>query len=332
MKLAYLAFTEKGMELAETLRENLGGQASRCGSGLTLSQWTDEHFNCCDGLVFVGATGIAVRAIAPHVRKKDCDPAVVVIDEQGNFAISLMSGHLGGANRLTCRIAEITGAQPVITTATDINRKFAVDVWSGHVNAKVLETDRIKLVSSAVLAGKTVGIYSPWHIRGMLPEHVELADRRQSDICLDVRVYKDDSNIMLHLVPRIGILGIGCRKNASPEQIEEAFEAFTVETGISSEAVTQVVSIDLKKNEKGIHRFCDMRKWPFDTFAAAEMETARGDFTESEFVRKTTGVGSVCERSVVCAGGNLIEKKFSHSGVTFAFGIKEYEPDWSWKE
>ncbi|MGN0703292.1 MAG: cobalt-precorrin 5A hydrolase [Lentihominibacter sp.] len=332
MKLAYLAFTDRGMKLASELSSALGGQASRCGNGLSLSQWTAEHFDNCDGLVFVGAAGIAVRAIAPHVRKKDSDPAVVVVDERGNFAISLMSGHLGGANRLTEKISEITGAQPVITTATDVNGKFAVDIWSGHVNAKVMETDRIKLVSAVVLEDRTVGIYSPWEIVGTPPERVVPADREHADICLDVRGFKDDKDTMLHLIPKIGILGIGCRKNASLEQIEEAFEAFIEETGIYPESVTEVVSIDLKKDEVGILSFCSRRSWPFSTFTAEELAAAQGEFTESEFVRNTTGVGSVCERSAACAGGTIIEKKFSYSGVTFAFGIKEYRPDWNRRE
>ena len=332
MKLAYLAFTDRGMKLAVELSEALGGRLSRCGNGLSLGQWTEENFDSCDGLVFVGAAGIAVRAIAPYVRKKDCDPAVVVVDELGTFAISLMSGHLGGANRLTEQIASIIGAQPVITTATDVNGKFAVDIWSGHVNAKVIETGRIKLVSSAVLAERAVGVYSPWEISGRLPEYVELSDREHADICLDVRIYDDDRQNILHLVPMIGILGIGCRKDTSQEQIEEAFEAFAQETGISPDSVTQVVSIDLKKDEAGILGFCRMRKWPFTTFTAEELAAAPGEFTESEFVKKTTGVGSVCERSAAYAGGTIIEKKFSHSGVTFAFGVKDYRPDWNWKE
>ena len=96
--------------------------------------------------------------------------------------------------------------------------------------------------------------------------------------------------------------------------------------------MTQVVSIDLKKDEAGILGFCRMRKWPFTTFTAEELAAAPGEFTESEFVKKTTGVGSVCERSAAYAGGTIIEKKFSHSGVTFAFGVKDYRPDWNWKE
>lgn len=332
MKLAYLAFTDRGMKLASDISAVLGGQASRCGNGLSLSRWTSEHFDSCDGIVFVGAAGIAVRAIAPHVHKKHSDPAVVVVDERGNFAISLMSGHLGGANRLTEKIAEITGAQPVITTATDVNGKFAVDVWSGQVNAEVMEPDRIKLVSAAVLADKNVGIYSPWKIAGTPPEHVEISDREHADVCLDVRCLKGDKETMLHLVPRIGILGIGCRKNIPEEHIEEAFEAFIDETGINPAAVVEVVSIDMKKDEAAIHSFCGRRSWPFTTFTAEELAAAPGEFTESEFVRKTTGVGSVCERSAAYAGATIIEKKFSYSGVTFAFGIKEYRPDWNRRE
>ena len=129
MSRAYLAFTAKGEALARRLAEALPGSVSRCGRDVTLKGWTAEHFAQDEALIFVGAVGIAVRAIAPHCRSKAADPAVVVVDEGGNFAVPLLSGHLGGANALARALAKACGAVPVITTATDVNGLFAVDLW-----------------------------------------------------------------------------------------------------------------------------------------------------------------------------------------------------------
>ena len=140
---------------------------ARCGeNGVTLANWTAAQFAQSDALVFVGAVGIAVRAIAPHCRSKATDPAVVVLDECGRFAIPLLSGHLGGANDLARRLAKACGAVPVITTATDANGVFAVDEWAKHQHCLVAEPARIKKVSGALLAGCTVRFASDWPIQG----------------------------------------------------------------------------------------------------------------------------------------------------------------------
>ena len=118
---------------------NLPGSVSRCGlGGVTLAGWTAQQFAAADALVFVGAAGIAVRAIAPHCQSKATDPAVVVLDECGRFAVPLLSGHLGGANDLACRLGAACGAVPVITTATDANGLFAVDEWAKKTKLRCL--------------------------------------------------------------------------------------------------------------------------------------------------------------------------------------------------
>lgn len=169
MSRAYLAFTAKGEALAQRLAEALPGSVSRCGGDVTLKGWTAEHFAQNEALIFVGAVGIAVRAIAPHCRSKAADPAVVVVDEGGNFAVPLLSGHLGGANALARALAKACGAVPVITTATDVNGLFAVDLWAKAQNCAVLEPERIKRVSGALLAGQTVRYWSPWPVAGRPP-------------------------------------------------------------------------------------------------------------------------------------------------------------------
>ena len=140
MTRAYLAFTDTGLALARRLADALPGSVDRCGSGgVSLAGWTALQFAQSDALVFVGAVGIAVRAIAPHCRSKASDPAVVVLDECGRFAVPVLSGHLGGANNLARALAAVCGAVPVITTATDAHGIFAVDEWAKHQNCTVLE-------------------------------------------------------------------------------------------------------------------------------------------------------------------------------------------------
>ena len=139
MTRAYLAFTDTGLALARRLADALPGSVDRCGSGgVSLAGWTALQFAQSDALVFVGAVGIAVRAIAPHCRSKASDPAVVVLDECGRFAVPVLSGHLGGANDLARALAAVCGAVPVITTATDAHGIFAVDEWAKHQNCTVL--------------------------------------------------------------------------------------------------------------------------------------------------------------------------------------------------
>ena len=149
MSRAYLAFTAKGLALAQKLAVAYPGSVtlSRCGAGgVRLAEWTRTQFAQADALIFVGAVGIAVRAIAPHCRSKAADPAVVVLDECGRFAVPLLSGHLGGANALARALAEVCGAIPVITTATDANGVFAVDEWAKAQGCAVLEAVREGLI------------------------------------------------------------------------------------------------------------------------------------------------------------------------------------------
>ena len=170
MSCAYIAFTETGLKLAESLAFSHPGSISRGGkNGVKLSDWTAENFQKSDALIFIGAVGIAVRAIAPHCKSKATDPAVIVLDERGRFSIPILSGHLGGANDLAKKLASICGAVPVITTATDVEGVFAVDEWAKAQNCHVLEPERIKTVSSTLLAGKVVYYDSQWKIKPIFP-------------------------------------------------------------------------------------------------------------------------------------------------------------------
>ena len=345
MKLAYLAFSDKGYELAKKLAEELGGTAFRSGQDQSLAEWTKEHFASEEGLVFVGAAGIAVRAISPFVADKSTDPAVVVIDEKALNVIPILSGHLGGANDLARRIADVTGAGCVITTATDINGVFAVDEWSKRQGCALIEKERIVRVSGALLGGRKVTVKSRWDIDGEVPEGIEViggaegcgTDGEKADVTLDAFSRDEDT---LHIVPKICVLGIGCRKGTKKEAIELLLEKLREETGLLTESVCGVASIDITKEEEGLLEFCADHGWDIDFYSSDELTEVPGDFSGSEMVKSVTGVDNVCERSAALkagadcgpAAGSIVVKKMAENGVTMAVAMKEYRPDWEWKD
>lgn len=183
-----ICYSLTGQETGERLEEgfrNLGFEAVLYKKSkylpdsipMSTGEWTGEQFGKSDAIVFIGACGIAVRSIAPHIVGKKTDPAVLVIDECGQFVISLLSGHLGGANRLTEQAAEILDAVPVVTTATDLHRRFAVDVFAKENGCSIFHMKAAKEVSAALLAGREVGFYSEFPYEGELPRGLVACDR-----------------------------------------------------------------------------------------------------------------------------------------------------------
>lgn len=323
---AVAAFSDRGLALAETIAAQLGGTACRCGADLSLEDFTARTFPTCAGLIFVGAAGIAVRAVAPYLKNKAEDPAVVCVDEKGRYAVSLLSGHLGGANELARLVAEVTGGEAVITTATDVRGVFAVDLWARRQNLTVLQRERIKTVSAKALRGEGVSISCPWPVRGEAPEGVTLGE--SCDAVVDYRRRTDGA---LQLVPRTLTLGIGCKRGTEQAQLETQFLRFCGERGIEPAAVAAAATIDRKADEPGLIAFCQAHEWPLHVYTAGRLKTAPGSFTASAFVESRVGVDNVCERACVLAGGELIESKYACDGVTFALALRSPELDWRWR-
>ena len=310
MTRAYLAFTDTGLALARRLADALPGSVDRCGSGgVSLAGWTALQFAQSDALVFVGAVGIAVRAIAPHCRSKASDPAVVVLDECGRFAVPVLSGHLGGANDLARALAAVCGAVPVITTATDAHGIFAVDEWAKHQNCMVLEAERIKHVSSKLLAGQSVRFAAEFPVQGTPPAGVASARTpAEADFALTLSPAGD----ALHLVPHIGVLGIGCRRGTCAEQLEAAFADFCARHSLAPACIVAAASIDLKADEAGLLAFCRAHGWPITFYSAEQLRALSGPFTPSPFVQSVTGVDNVCERAAVLAQVAAVEDRSEH--------------------
>ena len=326
MIVSFIAFSEQGFNLAQKIAKQFPGDVTR-GKNIDLNVWVASRFKTNDALIFVGAVGIAVRLITPFVGSKTTDPAVIVIDEKGQYTIPILSGHLGGANELSCNIAKSINSKCIITTATDINNVFAVDEWARLNNCAIKNPSKIKNVSAKLLEGKYTKIKSDWVIDGKLPKQIVLVD--PSDDTCDVRITtKQCSCDALEVIPRIYILGMGCKKGTTKEKIKESFLQFMNENTYEVFSVFKVTSIDLKQKEQGIKDFCSEFGFEFETFSNTQLNAVAGEFSSSEFVFKTTGVDNVCERSAMCCGKKLIIKKHSYNGITFALAEKDFKLSW----
>jgi cobalt-precorrin 5A hydrolase len=334
-KAHIIAFTEKGGLLAGKIQSMLNQNGwiatAYCFSkyaGLSsltpvhnLKKWCADVWGQTDAILFIGATGIAVRTIAPFIQNKTIDPAVVVMDEQARFSISLLSGHIGGANTLAAWLAEHTGAVPVLTTATDVNRKFAVDVFAKKNHLAITSMPMAKEISAAILHNMSIGFFTTLPIDGNIPDCLTIDKQQSLNIIIG---YETQYTQSLLLIPQEITLGIGCKKDTSATQIERSVFDVLMRYHLPFSAVESVSSIDIKRNEKGLVDFCEKHKLPYHTYSAETLAGVPGQFSTSDFVKETVGVDCVCERAAVyTAGGHLVIPKVALDGVTVAAAKKE---------
>lgn len=323
----------------------------------TVKACVDEYFEQVDAIVFVTASGIAVRSVAEHLTHKSKDPAIVCMDECSKHVISLVSGHAGGANALTQMLADVMWATPVITTATDVEGQFSIDDYAREHNLVVTDWAKAKAISAEVLA---TGAKPVW------VDEAEVSQEEEKNAC-EIRKEQKSTGIdgceneinvqelqigshqviitpqdgsvdvqTLQLIPRCIVAGVGCKKGTPVDKIEHAVQDAFAKAGLRMEALCAVVSIDLKKEEAGLLEFCETRNVPFETYAAEELQAVPGTYSASEFVSGVTGVDNVCERSAVkyasehgmnqgeqllgrqAKNGELLLGKQAYGGVTVA--------------
>ena len=282
-----------------------------------------ECFSTSGALIFVGSCGIAVREIAPWVRSKCADPAVLCVDERGSFVIPLLSGHIGGANALARQLAEALGATAVITTATDINGRFSVDAWAAENGMAISDMSAAKAVSAAILE-RDVPLKSDFPVSGGLPAGTVPGESGPLGIYITSTTIRPFDRT-LRLIPRCLHLGVGCRRGTEEDVIAAAVENALSRSGLDIRAVKDAASIDLKAEEPGLLAFCARMGWPTRFYTAEELNAVPGVFTPSDFVRSVTGVDNVCERAALAGGGELIVKKTAADGVTVAVAMEKTE-------
>lgn len=287
-------------------------------------------FQEVDVLICIMAIGAVVRGIAPVIKDKATDPAVVVMDERANHVISLLSGHLGGANQVTLKIAELLDSNPVITTATDTQNVVALDNIAKEVNGWRNELRPLVKVFNSYLANKDCVYFyqeKPWvsDLRGLtvIEENQiqEVLANKSPFIWLTSQAVEVDEEVVALIHPKPYVLGVGAKKDLSPTTFMESFLAFCEQEGISGSEIAKIASIDVKKNEQAILELAQNLGCPFQTYSKEELQVVADKYPQSEFVKKTVGVGSVALASADLASkGNVLTQRFAQNGATFALG------------
>ena len=271
-------------------------------------------------ILYIMAMGIVVRDIAPWMQHKSMDPAVLCMSVDGAYIIPVLSGHLGGANEFAKAIGQATGAIPVITTASDLLGKSAVDMLAKKNNLLIGSFKAAKEITAMLINDEAIQVYSDGAIKGMLgPMPIEhtLDEKAKGIIYLGYKKLKLDQP-MVQLLPQSLALGIGCRRNTSYEDLKSLFDRLMKDHGIDRRAIKVIASIDLKKDEPAIGQLSDTLKVPFKTYDAQALSEHEALFESSEFVKKTTGTGSVAMPAGYLASdkGVCVIEKIAENGIT----------------
>ena len=272
-----------------------------------VGKWTESVFMPGNALIFVGAAGIAVRAVSGLAKDKLTDCPVIVIDDNGQFVIPLLSGHAGGANKLAMMLAELLDAIPVITTSTDNNDTFSVDSFAIENRLTIKNREGIKKVSVKALEEKKITL----SIKDFPPKE------RVDIIVAD----ETDAEYSLLLTPKKYTVGLGMKKNKEPEALENFFLKTLKENDIEISDVYALCTIDIKEDEPALTALRDKYHLPVLAFDSGILKKVPGNFTSSGFVKDMTGVDNVCERAAMAGAGGgawLILRKTAEDGMTIA--------------
>ncbi|MDO5155340.1 MAG: cobalamin biosynthesis protein [Eubacteriales bacterium] len=286
-----------------------------------LCAWTANQFAKRNVILFIGACGIAVRAIAPSVRDKFADSPVLVMDEKGNYVIPILSGHVGGANAVAKDVSACCGATLVLTTATDVQEKFAVDLFAKENHLQIKNREKIAAVSAKVLRDEPIQMFIEENVCVNLDtdDVIVTKDREALDIDVWVGVEAPYGDY-LHLKPKQYIVGMGCKKGKDFASLKAFFDETLNGLSITADEVRMLASIDVKKEEAGLIELASYYQIPFETFSKEQLQNIDGAFSASTFVENTVGVDNVCERAAMatCEGGKLVLSKQTHEGMTIA--------------
>lgn len=342
MKAAIFSFSQQGTQLGRRVSiylQEQGWQSVQttlkkyCRSADVHPFTPDLHaqaersFTECRLLVFIGACGIAVRTIAPFIRHKDVDPAVLVLDEGGHFVIPILSGHLGGANDLARAIAGFLQAQPVVTTATDVHGLVAIDEWAKKHALRLSSLTAAKTFAATLLAKGRAGFYSEFPVQGTLPPGLAKVAPEKAVAALTIHNKTVFPQALVLLHPPILHLGIGCRRKISEVKIIQHITRTLQTYQLSWQSLCDIHSIDVKAQEEGLLQAAEKLGLPLHFHTAAALNNVPGKFNGSAFVKQTVGTDNVCERAAMLAshGGRLLVGKTAQDGVTLAIARENYQ-------
>ncbi len=331
MKIAVYALTRQGARLGARLAEaleaaqlflpvRLCGEFGGAAPFETIGESLAVNFTKFSGHVIVGATGMAVRLIAPLLSSKKDDPAVVTVGQDGRFAVSLLSGHLGGGNRLASEAARILGGEAVISTATDIEGCPALEVLARDLALDIDDFSRLAPVSRALVEGERVKVHDP---HGFLAPHLagwphlfeingEGPEAGEPHIRVDFRTAPEDG-AALTLRPRVLALGLGCHRGIETEEVAALIERSLAEARLAPKSIALLATVETRAGEPALLETARLLSRPLKIFTKAELAGVKAP-NPSSTVLKRIGVPSVCEAAAMSAarsGGLIIEKRKS---------------------
>ncbi len=335
MKIAIVSVSKKGKKLAFDLKEKLNFDSTIIKTDLyhkNVKEIFPIIFQEYDAIIAVMASGILIRSIAPLLNSKVTDPAILNIDDNGNFVISTLSGHLGGANKLTNKISKLINATPVITTSTDVNKKLGIDIIANDLFLSIDNTKEILFFNKAILEGKEISFtINPNKNFNYLFEYFNKNTLEINvSIFYSTKINTDEIHVKVEeheliLKEKKVVAGIGCRRGKSCEDIYNGLKKSLEEFNLDISRVTMLTSAEIKKDEKGILKLSEKLNIPVNFVELDKLKLFKSnDIQKSEFVKSKFGIDGVCEPSaLIMAGFNskLIYKKTSYDGVTIAIAI-----------
>ena len=313
---AVLALTQGGCNLGRRLAATLNGDFFPCKGRLAevfAQTWQDYREIVC-----IMATGIVVRTIAPLLQDKYHDPAIVVCDEQGKFAISLLSGHLGGANQLADVVATHTGGQAVLTTASDVLGLTALDLWCRDLKLIIGDKDAFTKAMGRLVDQGSLNIWSTYPLPPLPPDLQAVAAPEEADLIISARTEGPAGSALLH--PKTLVLGIGCNRGTPKADIARAVAATCAQHQLAPEAIARLASIDLKQDEEGLLEFARSHALAIDFFTSDALNQVE-DVSTSQAVLKATGAKGVAEPAALLSAGpgsTLLVPKMKWTDVTTA--------------
>ena len=348
-KIAILSITNNGRELALRIKEIMkdvdvffikkdtdykSDEVIVVNQGL--KEFISQIFDKYDYLVFIMATGIVVRTIAPLIISKFSDPAILVMDEKGNNIISLLSGHMGGANEMTLYMSDLLNSHPVITTATDVNKKSSLDMIAKKLNGHIDDfRDNVLKINSMLVNNEEVHLYIDGNYKinhqgfTLYDEKTDLDKVRNLVIVTNKKdinkiLNKNIENLnekIIKVTPKDIVIGVGCKKNTDSDHMKNSLIKFLAEYNIDINAVKEIGSIEIKKDEKAIIDLAKFLDVKFKTFSVEEISKVDYLYEKSDWVKKNVGVYSVSDPVAhLLSEGRVIINKQKYDGITFSIG------------
>ena len=334
-KIAVLAITKNGIEMSLKLKENFSNfeifAPVKFSNDNEKIQWYDDSttqkivdlFKNNDGIICLFSLGAVIRLLAPHIKDKKTDPAVIVIDDKGNFVISVLSGHLGGANELSNEIAEKIGSTSVITTAADVNKTIAVDLVGREFGWKIDDDSNVTRISAFMVNKEKIGIFQnigekEWW-KGKLPDNItffsnieDLKDSNSRGYLIITNDQINDEDVLkdsvVYRVPNL-VVGIGLHWDTSKETILNGVKETLEKFELKQDKIARFVSIKKDKDVIGLIELGKEMNIPIEYIDREELATITAP-NPSKTVQAFEGTASVSEAAAIKSSeGELIVEK-----------------------